>query len=67
MGKLQNESETSWLDAPFEQWFVETPADLAAKASAARSERPGADRSLPRVRSGYSRVRALADAVATGH
>jgi hypothetical protein len=62
----QNEPETSWLDAPFEQWVVETPADLAAKASAARSERPGADRPLPRVRSAYSRVRTLEDADATG-
>jgi hypothetical protein len=24
--------ETSWLDAPFEQWLIETPADLARKA-----------------------------------
>jgi hypothetical protein len=26
-------SESSWLDTPFEQWIVETPADLAAKAA----------------------------------
>jgi hypothetical protein len=24
--------ETSWLDEPFEQWLIETPADLAKKA-----------------------------------
>ena len=24
--------ETSWLGAPFEQWLIETPADLARKA-----------------------------------
>jgi hypothetical protein len=66
MRTQQNEPETSWLDSPFEQWIVETPADLAAKASAAKSERPSVDRSLPRVRSGYSQVRTLADADATG-
>jgi hypothetical protein len=25
-------AETSWLDGPFEQWLVETPADIAARS-----------------------------------
>ena len=34
-GKMLTEppsQEPSWLDEPFEQWLIETPADLAAKA-----------------------------------
>jgi hypothetical protein len=30
--------ETSWLDAPFEQWLIETPADLARQAELIASE-----------------------------
>jgi hypothetical protein len=66
MRTQQNEPETSWLDAPFEQWVIETPAGLAAKVSATQSERPGAEGALPHVTSEYSRVRILADADATG-
>jgi hypothetical protein len=65
--------ETSWLDEPFEQWFVETPADPAAEEAtaeaAARERDSGCTRTaataaapaLPRLPSGYSRSRALAD------
>ena len=29
--------EQSWLDEPYQQWLIETPADIAARAEAART------------------------------
>jgi hypothetical protein len=52
------EPESSWLDEPFVQWLVETPADLSAKMP----EPP--DPALPRRPSGYPPALALVEAAA---
>ncbi len=37
-------AETSWLDSPYEQWVIETPADLAARAARTPAQGNGAAR-----------------------
>jgi hypothetical protein len=67
--------ESSWLDEPFVQWVIETPADLTARAAAkARDEghadgvarpragRTLADAALPRQPEGYAPAGVLATA-----
>ncbi len=62
--------ESSWLDAPYEQWLIEIPADLSVKTtkptmrmkSQTGSAPPGATRHdaeplLPRLPAGYSPAR----------
>jgi hypothetical protein len=67
--------ESSWLDEPFVQWLIETPADLTARA-AAKAREAGhadgvarsraactlADAALPRQPEGYAPAGALATA-----
>jgi hypothetical protein len=61
-------AETSWLDAPFEQWVIETPAGLAAKAEVetngavpAAVVPDTAKPVLPRQPEGYLETRMLLD------